>query len=214
MLKVNEIYYSIQGESSFSGYACIFIRLTGCNLRCQWCDSEASFYDGKEMTIEQIMHKIKQLAPQCKLVEITGGEPLLQKQCSLLAKTLLENSYQVLLETSGSLDIDLIPSQVHKIVDFKCPDSKMEDKNDYSNIKKLSRLDEVKFVLHTERDFIWACELIKKHKLDKKGIPLIISSTDNLSKREICEWIKQSSLPLKFQLQMHKIIWGSNSKQI
>jgi 7-carboxy-7-deazaguanine synthase len=145
MLKINEIFYSIQGESSYSGLPCVFIRLTYCNLRCSYCDSEYSFHEGNNMTIKEIITKVKSY--NCPLVEVTGGEPLLQKEAITLMQELLKNKYQVMLETGGSLPIDKVPKEVIKIVDFKCPSSNMSKKNDWTIISKLNNIDEIKFVI-------------------------------------------------------------------
>ena len=145
-LKVNEIYYSIQGESSYTGLPCIFIRLTYCNLRCTYCDSEYTFHDGNNMSINDILETIKQYS--CKLVEVTGGEPLVQKECITLLKKLVDLDYEVLLETSGSLTIKDVPKQVINIIDFKCPSSGMKKKNHWDNINYLKPNDEVKFIIN------------------------------------------------------------------
>ena len=144
-LKVNEIYKSVQGESTYTGHPCVFIRLTYCNLRCSYCDTEYAFYEGKELSIEAILKKIK--AYKINLVEVTGGEPLIQKECNLLLKKLLSHNYEVLLETSGSLTLAKVPNKVIKIVDFKCPSSKMESKNLWENVNYINKTDEIKFVI-------------------------------------------------------------------
>ena len=157
-LKINEIYYSIQGESSYMGKPCIFIRLTYCNLRCTYCDSEYTFYDGNDMTIKEVINKIKKYP--CNLVEVTGGEPLFQKECINLLQELVKNNYDVMLETSGSLSTKSVPKEVINIIDFKCPSSKMEHKNTWEIIKDISRHDEIKFVIGNREDYDWAKEKI------------------------------------------------------
>ena len=143
MIKINEIFYSIQGESSYNGMPCVFIRLTYCNLRCSYCDTEYAFYEGKDMSIEDILKKVKSY--NCQLVEVTGGEPLLQKKSIDLMEKLIEKNYTVMLETGGSLPISKVPNKVIKIIDFKCPTSKMDKKNDWSIIKDITNHDEIKF---------------------------------------------------------------------
>ena len=153
MLKINEIFYSIQGESSYSGMPCIFVRLTYCNLRCSYCDTEYSFYEGKDMSIDAIMKEIEQY--DCKLVEVTGGEPLMQEESIDLMHALLNKDYQVMLETGGSLPVNKVPKEVIKIVDFKCPSSKMDKKNDWTILKDLQKYDEIKFVIGDKKDYEW-----------------------------------------------------------
>ena len=165
-LKVNEIYYSIQGESSLSGLPCIFIRLTYCNLRCTYCDSEHSFYEGNDFTIPEILNKIKEY--DCNLVEVTGGEPLLQNNCINLLEELIKSGYNVMLETSGSLSIKNVPANVKKIIDFKCPSSGMEKKNLWEIIDDIDSNDEIKFVIGNKEDFDWSINKIKKYNMEDK----------------------------------------------
>ena len=207
-LMINEIYYSIQGESSLAGNPCIFIRLTYCNLRCSYCDSEHAFYNGKEMDIKNIIKKIKRWP--CKLVEITGGEPLLQEQCIKLLNELIKLRYDVMLETSGSLPLDKVPSKVIKIIDFKCPSSKMEHKNLWEIIKDISCHDEIKFVIGNREDYDWAKEKIYEFKLNEICTILFSPVFDLINPKKIVEWILKDNIPVRFQLQMHKIIWDSN----
>ena len=163
MLKINEIFYSIQGESSKSGLPCVFVRLTYCNLRCSYCDSEYSFYEGEDMSINQILKKIKDY--NCNLIEITGGEPLLQKECIDLMNKLIEKKYDVMLETGGSLPIQDVPKEVIKIIDFKCPSSNMHQKNKWSIVEDLQNHDEIKFVIGNAEDYKWTKKQIKKYNL-------------------------------------------------
>ena len=204
-LTVNEIYYSIQGESTLSGTKCIFIRLTYCNLRCSYCDSEHAFYNGKEMDIKNIIKKIKRWP--CKLVEVTGGEPLLQEQCIKLLNELIKLRYDVMLETSGSLPLDKVPSKVIKIIDFKCPSSKMEHKNLWEIVKDISCHDEIKFVIGNREDYDWAKEKIYEFKLNEICTILFSPVFDLINPKKIVEWILKDNIPVRFQLQMHKIIW-------
>ena len=164
-LKVNEIYFSIQGESTHAGRPCIFVRLTYCNLRCTYCDTEYAFYEGKDMEIPEILNEIKKW--NCNLIEITGGEPLMQKECINLLYELINNKYEVMLETGGSLPISHVPKEVIKVIDFKCPSSKMEKKNLWSILKDIKTHDEIKFVIGDKLDFDWAKEKIISYKLDE-----------------------------------------------
>ena len=211
MIKINEIFYSIQGESSASGLPCVFIRLTYCNLRCSYCDTEYSFYEGTDMSIDDIMNNIKKY--KCKLVEVTGGEPLMQEESIDLMKTLIDNNYTVMLETSGSLPIDKVPKEVIKIVDFKCPSSKMEKKNDWTIINDLTKNDEVKFVIGNKEDYIWSKEQIKKYKLTKNKI--LFSPVHNiLDSQTLSEWILEDNLNVRLQIQLHKYIWEPDTRGV
>jgi 7-carboxy-7-deazaguanine synthase len=205
MLKINEIFYSIQGESTFTGERCVFVRLTGCNLRCTYCDTEYAFYDGEEFSVDEIVAKVKSY--NCKLVEITGGEPLLQEDVHLLMTKLCDNNLTVLLETSGSLSIKNVDDRVRNILDFKTPSSKMNKKNDFENIKYLKSIDEVKFVLGSREDYDWAKEILEKYKLDKKVEILFSSVFGKIEHEELVNWILEDKLNVRYQLQMHKYIW-------
>ena len=211
-LKINEIYYSIQGESTHVGRPCIFVRLTYCNLRCTYCDTEHAFYEGRDMTIEGILKKIKQW--DCNLVEVTGGEPLFQRGCITLLNRLIKDKYEVLLETGGSLPINKVPKNVKKIVDFKCPSSKMDKKNLWSIIEDLQPHDEIKFVIGNRNDFEWAKNHILKYKLNDKCILLMSPMFKKIKPTKIVEWILKDNLPVRMQIQMHKYIWSSNKKGV
>jgi 7-carboxy-7-deazaguanine synthase len=208
-MKINEIFFSIQGESSFSGQTCIFIRTTYCNLRCTYCDTKYAYHDGNEMSISEIMDKIKTYP--CKLVEITGGEPLLQQDINVLANTLLKDDYTVLCETSGSLDVDLISNKVHRIFDIKTPDSGESDKMHWASIDKLTSLDEVKFVICSLSDYRWAKEIIQKYDLIKYHTVLMSAEHDNMNKKDLVEWILADGLNVRFQVQLHKYIWSADT---
>ena len=212
ILKVNEIYYSIQGESSLSGRKCIFIRLTYCNLRCSYCDSEYTFYEGNDMTIPEILKKINTY--DCKLVEVTGGEPLFQKGCKPLMRELIHSGYQVMLETGGSLSLEGIPQDVKKIIDFKCPSSLMEKKNLWSIVEDISANDEIKFVIGDEKDFKWSIEKIKKYNLEDKCEILFSCVYGKLDHQKIVEWILESKVDARYQLQLHKHIWPKESRGV
>ena len=211
-LKVNEIYYSIQGESTHVGRPCIFIRLTYCNLRCTYCDTEYAFYEGKDIEIPEIMAKIKQW--NCNLVEVTGGEPLFQDECIDLLNELMNQNYEVLLETGGSLSISDVPIEIIKIVDFKCPSSGMEKKNLWSIVNDLQPHDEVKFVIGDREDFDWAKEMLNKYSLNKKCSILFSPTFGKIDPSLIVEWILEGDIPVRMQLQMHKHIWESEGKGV
>jgi 7-carboxy-7-deazaguanine synthase len=211
MLKINEIFYSIQGESSKSGMPCIFVRLTYCNLRCSYCDTDYSFHEGTDMSIEQILKKIKEY--NCNLVEITGGEPLLQKECIDLMKILLEKKYQVMLETGGSFPIKEVPKEVIKIVDFKCPTSKMHKKNEWSIIEDLQEHDEIKFVVGNYEDYKWSKNKINDYNLNHKNI-LLSPVHGVLEPRVLSEWVLKDGIKVRVQLQLHKYIWSPDTKGV
>ena len=205
-LKINEIFYSIQGESTYAGLPCIFIRLTYCNLRCTWCDSEYTFKDGQDMSIPEIISTISNY--NCNLVQVTGGEPLIQKNCIELLKRLDANDYQILLETGGSISLDNVPKSVIKIVDFKCPGSGMEKKNLWSILDDIDSKDEIKFVIKDKNDFKWAESKIKEFDLDKTNQVIFSPVFDVLKYETLAEWIKSSKLNIRMQIQLHKHIWS------
>jgi len=211
-LKVNEIYFSIQGESSYAGLPCVFIRLTGCNLRCVWCDTEYAFYEGEWKSLDQIVAEAAQFG--CKLVELTGGEPLLQKESFALVDKLIEAGFKVLIETSGSISLKMLNPEAIRIMDIKCPGSKMEHKNLWENIDYLTPKDEVKFVLADRADYDWAVAVLRKHQLDRKGTVLFSTVFGALESVKVVEWILQDKLPVRFQLQMHKFIWHPETKGV
>ena len=187
MLKINEIYASIQGESSHTGLPCIFIRLTGCNLRCSWCDTAYAFYAGNDLTIEETLQKVDTFG--LPLVEITGGEPLLQEDVYPLMEALLKKGYRVMLETSGALPIDKVPQRVIKILDIKCPGSGEEKKNHLENLKLLSPHDEVKFVLLDRADYEWSRDLLRKYDLAPSTQVLFSPVYDKLNLKDLSQWI-------------------------
>lgn len=213
MLKVNEIYYSIQGESSKSGLPCVFVRLTYCNLRCSYCDTEYAFYDGKDITIDEIIEEVKKY--NCKLVEITGGEPLVQmEECLTLMKNLCDEGFEVMIETGGSLAIKDIDKRVMIIMDLKCPSSGMMKKNLYENIDFLKQTDEVKFVIGDREDYEWSKEQIKTYSLTEKSNVLFSVVFDKLDPANLVNWIIEDNLNVRFQLQMHKYIWHPETKGV
>lgn len=211
-LKVNEIYHSIQGESSYAGLPCVFVRLTGCNLRCVWCDTEYAFYEGEWKSLDQIGAEVAQFG--CNLVELTGGEPLLQKESFVLVDKLVEAGFKVLIETSGSIPLDKLNPEAIKIMDIKCPGSGMAHKNHWPNIDCLTPKDEVKFVLADRADYDWAVDVMRKYRLDKKASVLFSTVFDKLEPVKVAEWILQDKLPVRFQLQMHKFIWHSETRGV
>lgn len=212
MLKVNEIYFSIQGESSKAGLPCVFVRLTYCNLRCSYCDTEYAFYEGEDKTIEDIINEVKSY--ECNLVEITGGEPLFQKESLELMKRLCDEGFEVMLETGGSLTIKDIDRRVMIIMDLKCPSSKMMKKNLYENINYIKKVDEIKFVISNREDYDWSKEIIKKYDLTEKCSILFSVVFGQLEPVKLVNWIIEDKLKVRFQLQMHKIIWDPKTKGV
>ena len=209
-MKIYEIFKSIQGESSYAGYPCIFIRLAGCNLQCSYCDTPS--VESFEVGIKEILHKVDLLGG--KLVEITGGEPLLQEECVLLCEKLNEKEKTVLVETNGSLDIGVIPSPAVVVMDIKAPDSLMSDRMDWGNIDRLKRTDEVKFVISSRRDYNWACRKINEYRLNERAHILMSPTYGLQTPEDMARWILEDNLPVRFQLQLHKIIWGPDAKGV
>lgn len=212
MIKINEIYYSVQGESSKAGLPTVFVRLTYCNLRCSYCDTEYAFHDGTDMTIVAIMNEVKRY--NCNLVEITGGEPLYQSESLDLMERLCEEGFEVMLETGGSLPIKDIDKRVMIIMDLKCPSSKMMKKNFYENLNYIKKSDEIKFVIGNREDYEWAKEIINKYNLNEK-CPLLFSVVfGKLEPVQLVQWILEDKLKVRYQLQMHKIIWEPTAKGV
>ena len=209
MLTVNEIFKSIQGESSFTGLPCIFIRLTGCNLRCTWCDTEYAFYEGKPKSVQDIINAIEPLG--ISLVEITGGEPLLQDSVYDLINALLAKNYKVLVETGGGVSVDKVPEQAIKILDVKCPGSGEVSKNLWDNLNHLNPKDEVKFVLADRTDYEWSREILDQYKIHKKVKVLFSPVYDKLDLKELSAWVLEDNLPVRVQTQLHKVIWGKDA---
>lgn len=213
MLKINEIYQSIQGESSKAGLPCVFVRFTYCNLRCEYCDTEYAFYEGKDYTVDQIIHKIREY--ECNLVEVTGGEPLVQdEECRLLMKQLCDENFEVLLETGGSLPIKDIDSRIKIIMDLKCPSSGMMKKNLYENLSYLKTDDELKFVIGSREDYDWAKEIINKYDLENRCDILFSVVFNKLDPVTLVEWMLTDKIKARFQLQMHKYIWQPETKGV
>ncbi len=212
-LTINEIYESIQGESTWAGMRCVFVRLTFCNLRCTYCDTEYAFYEGTKMTLEEIAAKV--LSYDCPLVEITGGEPLLQRSVLPLMESLCEAGKTVLLETSGAIDISSVDPRVHRIMDLKTPSSGESEQNRLSNVSHLTMRDEVKFVLGSEQDYEWAKNVIWEFDLTQRCKAVLFSPVfGKIEPQEIVEWVLRDKLNVRFQLQMHKFIWEPSRRSV
>jgi 7-carboxy-7-deazaguanine synthase len=212
MLKVNEIYHSIQGESSKAGLPCVFVRLTYCNLRCVYCDTEYAFYEGEEKTVDEIISEVKKYG--CNLVELTGGEPLVQEESLELMKRLCDEGFEVMLETGGSLPIEHVDKMAMIVMDLKCPSSGMDKKNLYENIDFLKQTDELKFVIGNREDYEWAKKIILDYEADDKCNILFSVVFGKLEPVKLVEWIIEDKLDVRYQLQMHKYIWHPETKSV
>jgi 7-carboxy-7-deazaguanine synthase len=213
-LKIHEIYLSIQGESSFAGLPCVFVRTTGCPLRCSWCDTEHAFYAGQESSVEAVLEAVSGYDPAA-LVEITGGEPLAQKNVLPLMSELADAGRTVLLETSGALDIAPVDPRVHIIMDLKCPDSGEAERNRWDNLEHLRRSrDELKFVLASRRDYEFARDAIRARDLASRAQLLLSTVFGALSASDVVQWMLDDRLPARFQLQLHKLIWDPAAKGV
>jgi len=212
-LTVNEIYQSIQGESTWAGERCVFVRLTFCDLRCNYCDTEYAFYEGKKTSLREIIDRVSTF--DCPLVEITGGEPLLQPNVLPLMSMLCDTGHAVLLETSGAHDISKVDSRVHRIMDLKTPGSGEAEKNFWSNTEHLTKLDEVKFVMGSREDYEWSREKIENFNLTQRCRAVLFSPIfGRIDPRQIVEWILADKLDVRFQLQMHKFIWTPTQRGV
>ena len=229
---ITEIFKSIQGEGTRAGLPCIFVRLTGCNLRCTWCDTAYAFHGGKKMNVEEVLARVDELsgrtvgapasAATVPLVELTGGEPLLQEEVYPLAEGLLERGYTVMIETSGERFVGKLPKEIIKIVDVKCPDSGEPDTLEIRNLEELTENDEVKFVLLTRRDYEFAREFTREHGLAGRVKQVLFSPVfedpegkwPGLEPRTLAEWILQDGLPIRLGLQLHKFIWNPTTKGV
>jgi 7-carboxy-7-deazaguanine synthase len=212
-LHINEIFYSIQGESTHAGRPCVFVRLTGCNLRCRWCDTEYAFFEGRKLTIAEVASIVT--SHQCNLVEITGGEPLLQEGIYPLADTLLKSQHTVMIETSGAVDVSRLDPRVIKIMDLKCPGSGECNRNLWSNLGHLSARDEVKFVLADRADYEWARDAIRARNLDGRVNALLMSPVFGvLDPAELAQWILEDRIPVRLQIQIHKHIWPPDTRGV
>jgi len=227
-VQITEIYKSIQGESTYAGLPCVFVRLTGCNLRCNWCDSEYTFTGGHRMTLEEVETEVESLSPQGGLVEITGGEPMLQeRELVPLMQRLLRSGYTVLLETSGERPLEHVPKGVIKIVDVKCPDSGEPDTFNMDNLDALEAHDEVKFVLSDRSDYEFARDFVARHNLTSRINAVLFSPAFSkeatggrdtqhclLDPRELAEWMLADNVPARLGLQIHKFIWDPAMKGV
>jgi 7-carboxy-7-deazaguanine synthase len=212
-LTINEIYESIQGESTWAGLRCVFVRLTFCDLRCSYCDTEYAFYKGEKRPVAAVLEEV--LAMATPLVEITGGEPLLQKNVLPLMTALCDAGRTVLIETSGAHDISKIDSRVHRIMDLKTPGSGECARNLWSNIAHLNRGDEVKCVIGSREDYEWSRDRVREHDLENRCATVLFSPIfGRIEPRQIVEWILEDKLAVRFQLQMHKFIWDPKQKGV
>jgi 7-carboxy-7-deazaguanine synthase len=210
---VTEIFKSIQGESTFAGLPCVFVRLTGCNLRCHWCDTAYAFQGGQKMSVEEVLERVRQLGG--KLVELTGGEPLLQEDVYPLTERLLAEGFRVLVETSGERPIGRLPRAVVKVVDVKCPGSGEAGKFCPANLEALERKDQVKFVILDEADYRYACDFTAKHDLHRRVDEIILSPVFGpLASRQLAEWILRDGLDVRLGLQIHKFIWEPDARGV
>lgn len=227
-MQVTEIYKSLQGESTYAGLPCVFVRLTGCNLRCSWCDTEYSFYGGKKMTFEQVVEEVARLSPSGGIVEITGGEPMLQeRELVPFMQRLLDSRYTVLLETSGERPLEKVPAGVIKIVDVKCPGSDEGDSFRIENLNALAPQDEVKFVISDRHDYEFARDFTREHDLGARVNAVLFSpafrkeasggrdaSNCLLDPQQLAEWMLEDNVPARLGLQIHKLIWDPALKGV
>ena len=211
-MKINEIYKSIQGESTYAGRPCVFVRTSGCNLRCEWCDTPHAFHEGREMSLEEILDQVRRHG--IDLVELTGGEPLLQKDAPRLISELLDRGHTVLVETSGSLDIRAVDPRAVVIMDIKCPGSGMSEVMRWDNIPALKATDQVKFVIKDRADFDWAAEILEKYPELKRRPVLFSPVFGAMDPRLLAEWILGAGLPVRLQLQIHKYIWHPEARGV
>ena len=210
-MRITEIFHSIQGESSHAGRPCVFVRLTGCNLRCRWCDSEFTFTGGERMSLDDVVARVKSYGT--KLVEITGGEPLAQQESFDLIRCLCDDGFEVLIETSGSIDITPVDKRAKIILDMKCPGSNEVAKNRWENIDELRPHDEVKFVIADRADYEWAKTIITEKNLDRWTV-LLSPVWGEMNMKSLAEWMLADRVPARFQTQLHKHIWGADMKGV
>ena len=213
MLTVNEIFYSIQGESTYAGLPCVFVRLTACDLRCSWCDTPYAFSEGQKQPVDEVLATVGRY--ECRLVEVTGGEPLLQDAVYDLMEALLAEGYTVLLETGGHRSIAHVPADVVAIVDVKCPGSHESGRIDWENLARLRPHDQVKFVIADRADYDFAREVVARHDLAARTASVLFSPVhDVLDPRQLSEWVLANRLPVRVQLQVHKYIWGAKARGV
>ncbi len=212
-MRITEIFLSIQGESTRAGLPCVFVRATGCHLRCVWCDTDYAFFGGRDMPIDDVVAEVERIGRGCRLVELTGGEPLLQEEIGALSQQLLDRGYTVLCETSGSLDIGVLPREVIKIMDLKCPGSGEADKNLWDNLEKLGPEDEIKFVIRDRADYDWAMSVIAERRLAGRKL-LFAPVWGEQELRTLAEWMLQDNAPARLQTQLHKHIWDPHASGV
>jgi 7-carboxy-7-deazaguanine synthase len=212
LLRVNEIFKSIQGESSYAGIPSVFVRLTGCNLRCSYCDTTYAYDEGAEMSVNEILSTIKGYG--CKNVCITGGEPLLQSSIIKLIDLLKKSHYKIFVETGGSINIDILPKAVTRIMDIKCPDSGMDKEMDWDNIDRLKSSDEVKFIILSKKDYEWAKRITRKYKLTGRAQILFGVAYGRMKPKTLAGWILKDNLEVRFQLQLQKYIWPNKVRGV
>ncbi len=213
MLTVNEVFFSIQGESTYAGEPCVFVRLTACDLRCSWCDTPYAFVEGQKQSVDQVLEEVGRY--RCGLVEVTGGEPLLQEDVYALMDRLLDRGCRVLLETGGHRSIERVPPGVVAVLDVKCPGSGEAEKMDWGNIERLRRHDQVKFVIRDRGDYEYARTALARHDLASKAAAILFSPVHGvLDPKDLSEWVLADRLPVRVQLQIHKYIWGANARGV
>jgi 7-carboxy-7-deazaguanine synthase len=211
-MRITEIFHSIQGESSYAGQPCVFVRLTGCPLRCTWCDTDYAFYGGHEFSIDEVLARVQTYG--CRLVEVTGGEPLVQPESLPLMTRLCDAGYTVLLETSGAVDIAPVDPRAHVILDVQCPGSGMTDRMHWPNLSQLAAKDEAKFVMADRADYDWSREILTQYDVASRCPVLFSPVFGMLDARQLAEWILADRLPVRFQLQMHKYIWAPDMRGV
>jgi 7-carboxy-7-deazaguanine synthase len=211
-MRVTEIFHSIQGESTFAGRPCVFVRLTGCPLRCTWCDTEYAFYGGSDWSLEALVDRVRSYG--CPLVEVTGGEPLAQSECLPLLARLCDEGLTVLLETSGALETAGVDPRVRIILDVKCPGSGMSDRMHWPNVERLRAHDEAKFVINDRADYEWAKETVERFQIDRRCPVLFSPVFGTLDPRQLAEWVLADRLPVRYQLQLHKLIWSPDMRGV
>ena len=213
MLTVNEIFHSIQGESTHSGRPCVFVRLTACDLRCSWCDTPYAFSEGQKVSVEEVVSQVESYG--CGLVEITGGEPLLQREVYPLMRTLLERGHEVLIETGGHVSVAEVPDGVARIIDVKCPGSGESHRNHWPNLDALTLRDEVKFVIRDRADYEYARNVVAVHGLVPRAAAVLFSPVHGvLRPADLAAWILEDRLGVRLQLQSHKYIWGAHVRGV
>jgi 7-carboxy-7-deazaguanine synthase len=211
-MRVTEIFHSVQGESTFAGFPCVFVRLTGCPLRCTWCDTDYAFFGGTDRSIDDILDQVRSYG--CRLVEVTGGEPLAQPESSTLLRRLCQEGFTVLLETSGAVDTTIVDPSVHIILDVKCPGSGMTERMHWPNVERLRPQDEAKFVIQDRSDYEWAKRILDRFRLTDRCPVLFSPVFGALDPRQLAEWLLADRLPIRLQLQLHKHIWTPDMRGV